>query len=290
MEGRIPISLAIVVLGCFTFVSAFEEHRGKSVDAESDVDLDKRLSEYGKKPYHYMSEYKRLPLYNFGLGKRSPRYNFGLGKRYLEEEDLATDYDEYPLEEEEEELQPELYLDEEMQAPEKRQGPYSFGLGKRLPKYDFGLGKRAGPYDFGLGKRAGPYDFGLGKRTQRFNFGLGKRSGPYSFGLGKKAADAVSLGNRFSFGLGKREDADAEPRLYKREIAGKDLEDFGNRTETGNRHDLQKRSRNSAVSVDGFSRRFRKPFAYNFGLGKRRPLYDFGLGKRNYRSDHENTF
>lgn len=220
---------------------------------------------------------KRERLYSFGLGKRARPYSFGLGKR----------------------------------SPSGIQRLYGFGLGKRRDSmYSFGLGKRADGrlYSFGLGKRP----VGSGRQSgSRFNFGLGKRSD--DIGLKDLEDEIVEeakrspQGHRFSFGLGKREVAPSEleaVRNEEREKTNHRDESRKNETAEGYHHsgervkrslhygfglgkrayDLEPSSLDSdedEETDDEFARLVRRQF--NFGLGKRIPMYDFGIEKRSER-------
>uniref|UniRef100_A0A1A9WC19 Allatostatin A n=1 Tax=Glossina brevipalpis TaxID=37001 RepID=A0A1A9WC19_9MUSC len=127
-----------------------------SINAENNMErddeknnYDKRVERYafglGRRGYTYTNGngMKRLPVYNFGLGKRDP-YSFDLSKR----SDLNG-------------IDNELLVNQELNknfntaallADEKRNQPYSFGLGKREPSEE--AGRRAYPmrYGFGLGR------------------------------------------------------------------------------------------------------------------------------------------
>lgn len=220
---------------------------------------------------------KRERLYSFGLGKRAKPYSFGLGKR----------------------------------SPSSGvQRLYGFGLGKRGGSlYNFGLGKRGEGrlYSFGLGKR--PVSSGR-QSGSRFNFGLGKRSDESDWDEYEEdiAADdkRSPLEHRFAFGLGKREVAPGELEAVKNEERGKGTKQINesrkNGTEDSSDHSeerikrslhyafgLGKRAYDSELSaldsdedneagVEEFARIVRRPF--NFGLGKRLPMYNFGIGKR----------
>jgi hypothetical protein len=219
---------------------------------------------------------KRERLYSFGLGKRARPYSFGIGKK----------------------------------------SPSS----KILKLYGFGLGKRGGSlYSFGLGKRADGrlFSFGLGKRPvnsgrqsgSRFNFGLGKRSddidsNEFEDGI-EDEAKRSSQGHRFAFGLGKRAVLPSELEAVRNEEREKETnhKDASRKNMTAEGYDLsgtrEKRSLHydfglgkraydsEPLSLYGdedddndeeFSRLARRP--YNFGIGKRIPMYDFGIGKR----------
>jgi hypothetical protein len=219
---------------------------------------------------------KRERLYSFGLGKRARPYSFGIGKR----------------------------------SP-------SSGI---LRLYGFGLGKRGGSlYSFGLGKRADGrlFSFGLGKRPissgrqsgSRFNFGLGKRSdgidsNEFEDGM-EEEEKRSSQGHRFAFGLGKRAVLPSELEAVRNEEQEKETNHkdassknapaegylSGRRVKRSLHYGfgLGKRAYDSEPSAlygdedDGesdeeFSRLARRP--YNFGIGKRIPMYDFGIGKR----------
>ena len=220
---------------------------------------------------------KRDRLYSFGLGKRARPYSFGLGKR----------------------------------GPSGVQRLYGFGLGKRGGSlYSFGLGKRGEGrlYAFGLGKR--PVSSGRSSGS-RFNFGLGKRSEDFDIReLEDKFAEEEKRypqEHRFSFGLGKREVAPSELEAVKNEEkdsasahdkrnSTRDLHSgerikrslhypFGIRKQESS-YDLNSASslnseENEDITPEEFSRMVRRPF--NFGLGKRIPMYDFGIGKRSER-------
>lgn len=219
---------------------------------------------------------KRDRLYSFGLGKRAKPYSFGLGKR----------------------------------SPSSgNQRLYGFGLGKRGGSlYSFGLGKRGGRlYSFGLGKR--PVNSGR-QSGSRFNFGLGKRSDEsdwdeYEEDIAEDEKRSPQ-GHRFAFGLGKREVAPGELEAIRNEERDKETknnnESRKNGTAESSHHSgervkrslhyafgIGKRAYDSELStpdsdedneagVEEFARIVRRP--YNFGLGKRLPMYDFGLGKR----------
>ena len=223
---------------------------------------------------------KRERLYSFGLGKRAKPYSFGLGKR----------------------------------SPSSGiQQLYGFGLGKRGGSlYSFGLGKRGEGrlFSFGLGKR--PVNNGR-QSGSRFNFGLGKRSeesdwDEYEEDIAEDDKRSPQ-GHRFAFGLGKREVAPGELAAIRNEEREKQTkhidESKKNGTAESSHHSgervkrslhyafgLGKRAYDSEPSsldsdeeneagVEEFGRIVRRPF--NFGLGKRLPMYDFGIGKR---SDH----
>lgn len=220
---------------------------------------------------------KRERLYSFGLGKRARPYSFGIGKR----------------------------------SPSSGiQRLYGFGLGKRGGSlYSFGLGKRADGrlFSFGLGKR--PVSSGR-QSGSRFNFGLGKRSDDIDY---KEFEDEIEedakrspQGHRFAFGLGKRSVLPSELEAVRKEEREKETnhENENRNNGTAEGYDLSgrrvKRSLHYAFglgkraydlqssSLDGeeddeegdeeFSRLARRP--YNFGIGKRIPMYDFGIGKR----------
>uniref|UniRef100_P12764 Allatostatins n=2 Tax=Diploptera punctata TaxID=6984 RepID=ALLS_DIPPU len=219
---------------------------------------------------------KRDRLYSFGLGKRARPYSFGLGKR----------------------------------APSGAQRLYGFGLGKRGGSlYSFGLGKRGDGrlYAFGLGKR--PVNSGRSSGS-RFNFGLGKRSDDIDFReLEEKFAEdkRYPQEHRFSFGLGKREVEPSELEAVRNEEKDNssvhDKKNNTNDMHSGERikrslhypfgirklessYDLNSASslnseENDDITPEEFSRMVRRPF--NFGLGKRIPMYDFGIGKRSER-------
>jgi hypothetical protein len=220
---------------------------------------------------------KRERLYSFGLGKRARPYTFGIGKR----------------------------------SPSSGiQRLYGFGLGKRGGSlYSFGLGKRADGrlFSFGLGKR--PVSSGR-QSGSRFNFGLGKRSDEIDF---KEFQDEIedeakrsSQGHRFAFGLGKRAVLPSELEAVRNEEREKETnnKDESRKNVTAEGYDLSgrrvKRSLHYAFGLgkraydlesssldsdeddeegdEEFSRLVRRP--YNFGIGKRIPMYDFGIGKR----------
>ena len=220
---------------------------------------------------------KRERLYSFGLGKRAKPYSFGLGKR----------------------------------SPSSGiQQLYGFGLGKRGGSlYSFGLGKRGEGrlYSFGLGKR--PVNNGR-QSGSRFNFGLGKRSeesdwDEYEEDIAEDDKRSPQ-GHRFAFGLGKREVAPGELEAIRNEEREKQTkhidESRKNGTAESSHHSgervkrslhyafgLGKRAYDSEsptldgdeeneAGVEEFARIVRRPF--NFGLGKRLPMYDFGIGKR----------
>ena len=234
-------------------------------DDEEDVDdVDVDLAE------------KRDRLYSFGLGKRAKPYSFGLGKR----------------------------------SPSSgMQRLYGFGLGKRGSSlYSFGLGKREGRlFSFGLGKR--PVNAGR-QPGSRFNFGLGKRSeepdwDEYEEDIAEDDKRSPQ-GHRFSFGLGKREVAAGELEAIRNEEREKETKHIGESRKNGtaeySHHSGERVKRslhyafglgkraydsesptldNNEENEEGvaeFARIVRRPF--NFGLGKRLPMYNFGIGKR----------
>lgn len=250
----------------------------------------------------YTSEYKRLPVYDFGLGKRGSEIDQTIGGRGVGGGGgggSLGEYDEYSYAEDDDDSLPELelYHDDIMQAMDKRQKLYNFGLGKRQ-RYDFGLGKRGRGYDFGLGKRSLEM---FHPRDRLYNMGLGKRNRQYSFGLGKRPYNPNVAASRFNFGLGKRSDNidSSKNPISKREIHEKNMSiqnnneehvtdeknTKGKKTEQQQQqqtNDVQSRSFKRSYSYGainnpnyrssiGFSRQFRKPI-YNFGLGKRTNL------------------
>ncbi|XP_063239877.1 allatostatins isoform X2 [Bacillus rossius redtenbacheri] len=278
----------------------------------NDLEFYKRLYDFGlgKRAYSYVSEYKRLPVYNFGLGKRSSRpYSFGLGKRGRQYsfglgKRPADEYEDYPTVEDDDTEEADDGDDEE-NSVDKRGRQYSFGLGKRAKPYSFGLGKRTSqPGQNSL------YSFGLGKKAERphsmYSFGLGKRADGrlYAFGLGKRPAgedlfdddedsgldEGKRAQHRFAFGLGKREVSTADLEAVKKEQ--EDLKPKAAAAAAGD-HKISKRSLRYPFALGkrgedwdleddnrlpSYARLSRRP--YNFGLGKRVPMYDFGLGKR----------
>nr|AAC72894.1 allatostatin neuropeptide precursor [Supella longipalpa] len=272
------------------------------------------VSEYKRLPVYNFGLGKRSKMYGFGLGKRagsdSRLYSFGLGKR---------DYDDYYEEDEDEDQQSsgeDIDDSDAVDLVDKRERLYSFGLGKRARPYSFGLGKRAPSsgvqrlYGFGLGKRGGSlYSFGLGKRGggRLYAFGLGKRpvnsgrqtGSRFNFGLGKRSEDfdleedkRFPQDHRFAFGLGKRklhpvsiEAVRDEEKDNESESKDVSVQEKKNST-TGERvkRSLSASPYDTSASeedVDEFARLIRRPF--NFGLGKRIPMYDFGIGKRSER-------
>ncbi|KAI9584588.1 allatostatin-A isoform X1 [Glossina fuscipes] len=119
-------------------------------DHDEKNNYDKRVERYafglGRRGYTYTNGngMKRLPVYNFGLGKRAP-YSFDLDKRSgynrIDDELLTK-----------QELD-KTFNTETMLADEKRNQPYSFGLGKREPSEE--VSRRASypmRYGFGLGR------------------------------------------------------------------------------------------------------------------------------------------
>jgi hypothetical protein len=220
---------------------------------------------------------KRDRLYSFGLGKRAKPYSFGLGKR----------------------------------SPSSgMQRLYGFGLGKRGSSlYGFGLGKRSEGrlYSFGLGKR--PVNYGR-QSGSRFNFGLGKRSDESDWDEDEEdiaeEEKRSPQGHMFAFGLGKREVAPGELQAIRNEERQKETKNNNESRKNGTAESsrlsgervkrslhyafgIGKRAYDSESStldsdedneagVEEFERIVRRPF--NFGLGKRLPMYDFGIGKR----------
>ncbi|XP_069686433.1 allatostatins [Periplaneta americana] len=248
------------------------------IQEDEDEDISSGDDDVDNSEYEDLMD-KRDRMYSFGLGKRARPYSFGLGKR----------------------------------SPSGMQRLYGFGLGKRGGSmYSFGLGKRADGrlYAFGLGKRP----VSSARQTgSRFNFGLGKRSDEIDL---KEIEEEIAeegkrspQGHRFSFGLGKREVAPSELEAVRNEERDKGKhqdETRKNGTSESYHHtgERVKRSLHYAfglgkrgaspydfesspsfesdedeeMGTDEFSRLIRRP--YNFGLGKRIPMYDFGIGKR----------